>query len=112
MTKQHLSHVHLKPRPQPRISIYFALTFHNAPEEYRGLTNESWNFGKDEDMTLGVMVGLVAKKIIDFYLTTMRHITAEDAQKQIKTISRLIGTLRVEKRDDPNTVTLNKQNEP
>ena len=50
-----------------RVSLYAQVSLKDRPEDFRGMTGESFVIGKDEPVTLDEMVGYIIHAVAPYY---------------------------------------------
>ena len=79
----------------PRVSMSVTFYFKDRPEGYRGITSESWNFGKDERASLmGLLCGM-SLKLINFYAACMAHVPLVVINQQVELSGKTISGIEL-----------------
>ena len=83
----------------PRIVISMTLYYKDPPASYHGLVQENWTFGKTEFIPLRILIVLVTKKIVEFYLHCIED-TLSNINENIKRAGEYIASLKLEEKKE------------
>ena len=76
------------------ISAYVRFTLKNKPDEYRGITGEDWNIGKDDPLEWHQLVYIFVRRVVEFYVRTCNP-DPREFSKQAKDLSDALGSMEI-----------------
>ena len=83
------------------VSVYARFNLKGRKQQFGGLTQEDWNFAKDEGLTFDVLVAVIAAKLAEFHLYTGMVATAEEMNELIQKAAEQVKTISFEKAETP-----------